>query len=70
MGNQEQPGLAGRHRNNDGTIRAKRRDTHIGTLRDEYGPGFAPGIRSDAQLGTYLDRNGFESLDDALRHHR
>jgi len=67
---QHQPGLDGRHRNQDGTIRAKRRDTLIGTLRDEYGDDFAPGIRSDATLGTFLDRNGFESLDDALKHHR
>ncbi len=64
---QHQPGLDGRHRNQDGTIRAKRRDTLIGTLRDEYGPDFASGMRSDAKLGTFLDRKGYDSLDDALR---
>jgi hypothetical protein len=59
--------LDGRSRDADGEIRHKRRDTLIGTVRDEY-PGFAPGVRSDMRLGTYLDKKGFDTLSDALRH--
>jgi hypothetical protein len=60
-------GLDERCRDEDGTIRRKRSDTRIGTLRDEYGEDFAPGIRSDATLGTLLDRTGAESLREYLR---
>lgn len=60
-------GLDQRCRDEDGTIRRKRSDTRIGTLRDEYGEDFAPGIRSDATLGTFLDRTGAESLSEYLR---
>jgi hypothetical protein len=67
MARDKQPGLDGRHRNVDGTIHRKRSDTLIGTLRREYGPDFASGARSDIQLGTYLDRSGHDSLDDALK---
>jgi hypothetical protein len=56
-------GLDGRTRDDDGEIRHKRRDTQVGTLRDIYGQGFAPGYRSDAELGTVLDKEGFETLD-------
>ena len=69
MGTQKQPGLDDRWRDRDGEIRRKRGDTLIGTLRDKY-PGFAPGVRSDMRLDTYLDREGLDSLDDALKHHR
>ena len=62
----KQPGLDGRYRDNDGEIRRKRSDTHIGTVRKEY-PGFAPGVRSNMQLGNYLEREGFDSLSDALK---
>ena len=61
--------LDGRSRDEDGEIRRKRSDTLIGTLRDEY-PGFAPGVRSDMRLGNYLEREGFESLSDALKHRK
>lgn len=60
-------GLDERCRDEDGTIRRKRSDTRIGTLRDEYGDGFAPGIRRDATLGTLLNRTGAESLSEYLR---
>lgn len=66
MAEHKQPGLDGRHRDRDGEIHWKRRDTLIRTIRTEY-PGFAPGVRSDMKLGTYLDREGFESLSDALK---
>jgi len=68
MGTLKQSGVDGRLRDNDGPIRRKRGDTLIGTLRDTY-PGFARGARPDMRLDTYLDREGFDSLDDALKHH-
>jgi hypothetical protein len=45
----------------DGDIRHKRRDTLVGTLRNEYGDHVAPGYRSDAELGTVLDKEGLVS---------
>ena len=60
-------GLDERCRDEDGTIRRKRSDTQIGTLRQEYGDDFADGMRSDATLGTLLDRTGAESLTEYLR---
>ena len=60
-------GLDQRCRDEDGTIRRKRSDTHVATLRGEYGEDFAAGIRSDATLGTVLDRAGVESLSEYLR---
>jgi len=60
-------GLDGRMRDQDGEIRHKRRDTSVRTLRDEYGLGFASGYRSDAKLGTVLEREALETLDQLLR---
>jgi hypothetical protein len=48
-----------RMRDGDGEIRHKRRDTLVGTLRDEYGENFAKNYRSDAKLGTVLEKEGF-----------
>jgi hypothetical protein len=62
----KQPGLDGRHRQKDGEISHKRRDTLVRTLRDEYGEGFAKGYRADAQLGTVLDKEGAASLRKLL----
>ena len=62
----DEPVLDGRWSDDDGQTRRKRGDTLIGTLRDEY-PGFAPDVRADMRLDTYLDRMGFDSLSDALR---
>jgi hypothetical protein len=55
-------GLDDRSRDQNGEIRHKRSDTLVGTLRKEYGEGFAKGIRSDATLGTLLEQSGEESL--------
>jgi hypothetical protein len=60
-------GLDGRMRDESGQIRQKRSDTKVATLREEYGPGFAEGYRSDAQLGTVLKKEGAESLSDLLK---
>ena len=51
-------GLDQRCRDNDGTIREKRGDTLVRTLRETYGQGFAPGFRSDTRLETVRDRTG------------
>jgi len=59
-------GLDNRMRDQDGEIRKKRSDTLVGTLREEYGPDFAKGYRSDAELGTVLKKEGLESLDQLL----
>ncbi len=63
----KQPGLDNRHRDADGQTRAKNGNTKIGTLRETYGEGFAPGIRSDAHLDTLLDREGCNSLSEYLK---
>ena len=60
-------GLDNRCRDRDGEIRRKNGNTQVGTLRDTYGPGFAPGVRSDAKLSTVLRRNGARSLSDYLK---
>ena len=55
-------GLDGRTRDTtgpkSGEIREKRGDTLVRTLRKEYGPDFAPGVRSDAKLSTVRERTG------------
>jgi hypothetical protein len=63
-------GLDGRMRDADGEIRHKRRDTHVETLREEYGENFAKGVRGDAKLGTVLDRAGVDTLDQYLKRNR
>ena len=62
-----QPGLDNRSRDDDCTIRQKRGDTLVRTLRDEYGQDFAQGARSDMKLETLLERTGMESLSQYLR---
>ena len=69
MSNHCETGLDDRCRDADGETRRKRGDTLVGTLRDEYGPNFAPGVRSDMRLDTLLDRTGAASLSDFLRNH-
>jgi hypothetical protein len=56
-------GLDGRQRDADGEIRKKRSDTLVGTLRQTYGPDFAPEYRADTKLGTVLKKEGVPSLD-------
>ncbi len=60
-------GLDNRMKDHDGEIRKKRSDTKIKTLRDEYGEQFAEGYRSDATLGTVLEREGLGSLKQLLK---
>ena len=59
------PGMKGpRSRNDDGQLRQKRGDTHVGTLEKRYGVDL--GARSDAHLDTILKREGVDSLNDLL----
>jgi len=59
------PGMKGiRSRNEDGELRQKRSDTHIGTIEKQYGVDL--GVRSDMQLGTYLEEHNIKSLNDLL----
>jgi predicted DNA binding CopG/RHH family protein len=64
------PGLDGRSRNEDGEIRKRRIDTRVGTLRKEYGEDFAKGYRSDATLGTVLEREKLDDLSQLLKRKR
>jgi hypothetical protein len=70
QGKECREGLDDRCQDQNGEIRRKRSDTLVGTLRETYGPDFAPGIRSDATLGTVLDRSGASSLSEYLRSSR
>jgi hypothetical protein len=63
-------GLDDRCRDEDGSIRRKRGDTLIGTLRQEYGDDFAPGDRSDKRLDSLLEDAGVTSLSEYLRRRR
>jgi hypothetical protein len=53
-----------RSRTNDGTLREKRADTHVGTIERMYDVDFD--ARSDMHLDTLLQREGAESLNDLL----
>lgn len=70
MGKHCDTGLDDRCRDNDGSIRRKRGDTLVGTLRREYGQDFAPDARSDMRLDTLLDQEGLSSLSEYLRRNR
>lgn len=59
------PGMRGyRSRNEDGELRQKRGDTHVGTIEKQYKRDF--GIRSDTHLNTLLEREGLASLNDLI----
>jgi hypothetical protein len=60
-------GLDRRCRDEDGSIRRKRGDTLVATLRHEYGDDFARGVRSDKRLDSLLEEAGANSLSEYLR---
>lgn len=62
----KEPGLDGRHRDKDGEIDRKHRNTRVDTLRKTYGEDFLSDFRGDAHLGTVLDDTGAESLTDLV----
>jgi hypothetical protein len=53
-----------RTRNKDGQLRDKRDDTHVGTIEKQYGINLD--VRSDMQLGTYLEKHNIKSLNDLI----
>lgn len=63
-------GLDDRYRDKDGEIRRKNGTTRIDTLRETYGPDFAPDVRGDTHLETLLQRTGCSSLSAYLRRFR
>jgi len=59
------PGMRGdRSRDEDGQLRKKRSDTHVGTIEEQYGVDL--GRRSDMHLGSLLREEGVDSLDELL----
>ena len=59
------PGMRGdRSRNQDGQLRDKRDDTHMGTIEQQYNRDF--GVRSDMELGNFLEKKGIASLNDLI----
>ena len=63
----KEPGLDGRHRDQDGEIRRRNSNTKVDTLRGIYGDDFAAGRRGDATLGRILKDTGSSSLTDYLK---
>jgi len=65
MAKNDAPGMKGqRSRNDDGQLRQKRGDTHIGTIEKKYDIDL--GVRSNMHLDTYLGKNKIESLNDLI----
>jgi hypothetical protein len=58
----QQPGLDNRHRHKNGQISRKHGNTLIRTLRETYGPSFAPNCDPNAKLGDCLDQIDEPSL--------
>jgi hypothetical protein len=56
-----------RSRNDNGLLRDKRDDTHIGTIEEQYGLDL--GVRADMHLGTYLKDHNIKSLNDLVTGH-
>ncbi|HXE73540.1 MAG TPA: hypothetical protein VNO81_12845 [Candidatus Nitrosotenuis sp.] len=61
------PGLNGRHRNQDGTLRSKRGDTLLSTLRQTYGQDFAACLPGWLPLALVREMTGM-SLTQMVRH--
>jgi hypothetical protein len=62
---QDAAGMRGfRSRNQDGELRDKRDDTHMGTIEKRYGKDFD--VRSDMHLGTFLEEHNIKSLNDLI----
>jgi len=55
---------ADRTRDNDGELRQKRGDTHVGNIEREYGVDF--GVRSDMRLDTLREKTGLNSIEDLI----
>ena len=63
------PGMKGiRSRDEDGELRSKRGDTHVGTIEEKYNVDL--GVRSDMHLNTLLQQENVNSLDQLLHKKR
>lgn len=54
-----------RSRNQNGELREKRGDTHVGTIEKKYGKDFD--VRSDMHLKNLLKKEGVSSLTQLLK---
>ena len=62
---QDAAGMRGfRSRNENGLLRDKRDDTHMGTIEKQYGIDLE--VRSDKHLGNYLQEHKIKSLNDLI----
>jgi len=62
---QDAAGMRGyRSRNENGLLRDKRDDTHMGTIEQKYGIDLD--VRSDMHLGTYLQEHKIKSPNDLI----
>jgi hypothetical protein len=59
---------ANRTRDEDGQLRQKRGDTHVGNIEREYDVDF--GVRSDMRLDTLRNQTGLTSTQELVRHAR
>ena len=66
----QQPGLDNRHRDKNGEISRKHGSTLIRTLRETYGPGFAPACDPDAKLSDCLHQIDEKSLSQLVHDSR
>jgi hypothetical protein len=66
----QQPGLDNRHRDKNGEISRKHGNTLIRTLRETYGPGFAPGCDPNAKLSDCLHQLDEQSLSQLVHDQR
>lgn len=53
-----------RSRNDNGLLRNKRDDTHMGTIKKQY--GIDPNVRDDMHLGNFLKKRKIKSLNDLV----
>ncbi len=60
-------GLNGRQRHTSESLRRKRGDTQVKTLRAQYGSQFLPGFRATTRLDAVLKKTGAESLVQLLK---
>ena len=66
----QQPGLDNRHRDKNGEISRKHGNTLIRTLRETYGPGFAPDCDANAKLSDCFQQIDEKSLSQLVHDRR
>ncbi len=61
--------LDNRHRDKNGEISRKHGNTHVGTLRKHFGPGFATGFKDTDTLASVLAKMDEPSLSKLVKDH-